>query len=837
MSPWQRELFTILLLLFTGVNSIYSIVTRGSESAGRVMEEQPGFPSPAHMLNLFTVDEPPNASIQTKQQFIDWINDPAHSYTVDGTGGIALMAHARPGEEGEILRLNGLVGIGVSRWLVSDRWDRFWDTLLTRCHDANKPYLGIFGEDDTHSSTNIGLMWTCFRLDELTEVNLKRAFRSGAFYTSCGPVILDIQVSNRTISVTLSSRGEVRWVKAGQYGLQTPTVTNQLGLNKCLKLDTNVTTSSYTLNDSDGTTSPLARYIRFIVRGNNGYAWSMPFKITSSGEIENPYPPSGNWYKGQVHNHIDATEDAPLSQIKRYYDNYARRGYAFTFATEYALWKFPFKKYPPNVTPLIKEVSPDRAKVGENIEITIKGDTFKNGCYVKIGPVELPSENITYISESEIRFLFINTLPVGKYDVSVINSDFKDTLPYGFTVQEPNADNNGWKTYTTNNSRLGSNKVYDILSVDNEVWIATNNGVNKVVGNEWQLYTRRHLGRACVYRIAVDRQGNKWFATLKGVARLSPEGRWRRWTELNLEEREILSIAAISEDEVWATTERDGVARFDGERWIPYTAENSSLAHNNAFYVYIDRNGNKWFCLEHRGLQKYDNNNWTRYTTGLISTSVYRICEDQAGNLWIATADTSAQGRGISMLNPVTGQCTNYPPSSNGLVHGRVWAVFVDSKNNKWFGTSIGVSKLTANGEWINYNTLNSGLAYDFVLDIEEDSQGNIWFATGRGVSVYTQRATIDEIKKKNKTSGLLNYFNPFNPAYFISVGKLKKGTGRVKIRIYNILGELIREINTSNLASPNYWSGENTQGLRVPSGVYFYEVVGQGVGRIVVIK
>jgi hypothetical protein len=116
------------------------------------------------------------------------------------------------------------------------------------------------------------------------------------------------------------------WLKSGQYGMGIPRVTAEKGLNCCLKVE-NGNNSQYTLNEADGTTNfAEARYIRVIVKNNEGYAFTMPFRLTSEG-IENPYPVTGDWYKGQFHNHIDAPEDASLARIQRYYEGFRFREY------------------------------------------------------------------------------------------------------------------------------------------------------------------------------------------------------------------------------------------------------------------------------------------------------------------------------------------------------------------------------------------------------------------------------------------------------------------------------------------------------------------------------
>jgi hypothetical protein len=75
------------------------------------------------------------------------------------------------------------------------------------------------------------------------------------------------------------------------------------------------------------------------------------------------------------------------------------------------------------------------------------------------------------------------------------------------------------------------------------------------------------------------------------------------------------------------------------------------------------------------------------------------------------------------------------------------------------------------------------------------------------------------------------NYPNPFNPEAWLSFGLPKEGP--VKIRIYNILGQLVRELDLGNKPAGYYtlkrnacyWDGRDSQGNCVSSGVYFYEI------------
>ena len=104
-------------------------------------------------------------------------------------------------------------------------------------------------------------------------------------------------------------------------------------------------------------------------------------------------------------------------------------------------------------------------------------------------------------------------------------------------------------------------------------------------------------------------------------------------------------------------------------------------------------------------------------------------------------------------------------------------------------------------------------------------------------LDVTTQRVTVrgpyaatSEIDSKapvaDKFELLGNFPNPFNP-----ITKIRFSTEResfVKVTIFSILGEEINVIENSQLNAGTYnitWYGKDSNGDKVPSGLYFYEV------------
>jgi hypothetical protein len=102
----------------------------------------------------------------------------------------------------------------------------------------------------------------------------------------------------------------------------------------------------------------------------------------------------------------------------------------------------------------------------------------------------------------------------------------------------------------------------------------------------------------------------------------------------------------------------------------------------------------------------------------------------------------------------------------------------------------------------------------------------------------FSELRILEEVGKKERVR--ISYPNPLNPECYIPVN-VKGKRQNVKCKIYNILGQLVREIEITNFQSQIsksiYWDGRDSRGLEVPAGVYFYEVAGEGVRRMVVLR
>ena len=112
----------------------------------------------------------------------------------------------------------------------------------------------------------------------------------------------------------------------------------------------------------------------------------------------------------------------------------------------------------------------------------------------------------------------------------------------------------------------------------------------------------------------------------------------------------------------------------------------------------------------------------------------------------------------------------------------------------------------------------------------------NIYLANSDGNIKPIGAELLTNIERKSESSTIpethliaQNYPNPFNPSTVIQFTIPQSlSNSKTQLRIYNVQGELIKELINEQLPSGSYltkWNGDNNLGAFVSSGIYFYEV------------
>ena len=272
-----------------------------------------------------------------------------------------------------------------------------------------------------------------------------------------------------------------------------------------------------------------------------------------------------------------------------------------------------------------------------------------------------------------------------------------------------------------------------------------------------------------VKAVVVDRDNNKWFATDNGVSVLYGIASWDSITinmglssnmvmdimpDINRNDSLLLDIATNR------GINRIKVNNYGIELLYNLTQENSGLVSDSVCCIALNVNGVAWFGT-HKGCSTYDGDQWHQFTMNdyLISNDITDIASPENDYTFLASRDAGVS-RMKQSVDGITG-ASEITTEWHKIASNNVYAVFVDSRGKRWFGTDKGVSVQYGEdfkANWTTFTT-DSGLIDNYVTAIAEDKSGVMWFGTIAGLSSYDgivwQSYTTDDGLSGNRINDL----------------------------------------------------------------------------------
>ena len=214
-------------------------------------------------------------------------------------------------------------------------------------------------------------------------------------------------------------------------------------------------------------------------------------------------------------------------------------------------------------------------------------------------------------------------------------------------------------------------------------------------------------------------------------------------TAQGLPQNSVLAIAQTADGYLWLGTE-EGLARFDGIRFVHFDKRVAGLENNLIQCLLVDRQQNLWIGTGGGGLSRYSHGRFTAYTTkdGLSSGSIRALYEDEQGALWLGT-----EGGGLIRFEK--GKFRAFT-KADGLADNSVFAITGDKKGTLWIGTHDGLTRLSG-GKFTNFHA-SDGLESNFVRSVYEDTHGILWIGTNDGLC---RRLPTGEITRFTTKDGL----------------------------------------------------------------------------------
>ncbi|MGA8224458.1 MAG: two-component regulator propeller domain-containing protein [Candidatus Acidiferrales bacterium] len=342
-------------------------------------------------------------------------------------------------------------------------------------------------------------------------------------------------------------------------------------------------------------------------------------------------------------------------------------------------------------------------------------DRYANGKFVSYTKKDgLPSISISAIYEDEQGSLWIGTLDGGV-------SRLRDGKFENYGARDGLSDNGVAALFGDS---------------EGSIWIGTSNGgLNRLREGKFSTYsTAEGLSVPAVWTVFEDHAGIIWLGTNGGgVGRLA-NGRITMQKGLGeLSGKMVGPIYESKDGSLWISTD-GGLGRWKNGKMTVYTDKQGlpNAKESSGFLPPVvvkaiteDTEGKIWFGTDGGGLARFENGNFTTYTTadGLASDVVFGLTADRNGGLWIAT------NKGLCHFQ--NGAFATFT-TKDGLANDVVLTVFQDKEGTLWIGTQDGMNRFKG-GKFTSYYS-RDGLLDELIFVIMEDELGNLWMSCNRGI-------------------------------------------------------------------------------------------------------
>ncbi|OQP63721.1 hypothetical protein A3860_22515 [Niastella vici] len=266
--------------------------------------------------------------------------------------------------------------------------------------------------------------------------------------------------------------------------------------------------------------------------------------------------------------------------------------------------------------------------------------------------------------------------------------------------------------------------------------------------------TKTPSGSLPVLALHMDREGLLWIGTYSnGLLSYAPSaGNCRLFKQGpgSINNNDIFCITEDHNGNLWIGTNGSGVNlydrktgvfhvynnRRDGSRYIPINGYIRAITE--------DRNGNIWIASHGTGIVMLNPvTNKTRLfdkiNSNLPVNTVLTLLCDGRNNIWVGTA-----GGGLSLLNKKDSTFTSYS-EKEGLQNANVYKILEDESGQIWVSTNAGISQFDpGSSHFTNYTRYNGVQNNNFVLGSGVRSQsGELYFGGLDGFNYFNPRSFV----------------------------------------------------------------------------------------------
>ena len=286
-----------------------------------------------------------------------------------------------------------------------------------------------------------------------------------------------------------------------------------------------------------------------------------------------------------------------------------------------------------------------------------------------------------------------------------------------------------YKTFTTTNSNLSSNRVMGLKYINEDLWIGYQD---------------------------------------MGLDILEPNGNIQHYnfnTDTKLNTNAVWCIYQDSNNNIWLGTGGSGLIGFDKNEGIQesYTHNsnnNASLTSNNIRVITEGKN-KLWIGTEDQGLCVLDKDTKTIFRINNVPKKIKSLFFDESSQiLWIGT-----NGEGLIRFNTLNQEAKRYT-TNDGLPNNVIYGILPDENNNLWLSSNRGITMFNDKDSMpliINYDKYDGLQTFEFNTGAYFKAPNNtLYFGGLKGINWFKpEQLSLNQVKPKTIITQLKIFNNP----------------------------------------------------------------------------
>ena len=252
---------------------------------------------------------------------------------------------------------------------------------------------------------------------------------------------------------------------------------------------------------------------------------------------------------------------------------------------------------------------------------------------------------------------------------------------------------------------LSNNHIRDIVGIQNEIWIATEFGLNKY-DKLTKKFTRYYNENSLLYNdvrtLYIDNEGILWIGTRDGLCTFDRKNTFKSYEDIFIKN-------GITEN-VFS----DIIQDKDGIIWIASALDGGLIR--------LNKNTNE--------IKSYRNNEEDRYSISFNALKTIAI--DSKNNIWIGSQF------GLNKFDRSTEKFHRYTEDS-GLSNNFIYGILIDNEDNPWMSTNYGISKFDIkNDKFVDYNVTDGLQSNEFNgYSYFKSKSGEMFFGGINGLTYF----------------------------------------------------------------------------------------------------